>query len=128
MNTVSICVLALAGSLLTMLFTNEQKAYGRLIGLLVCVMIMMILLTRTRLFFTYLMQLGRRAHVESLYVEILVKMAGITLLTEGTADLCMQADNPVCAKQIKVFGRFCMLSVGYPLLTELVEIMDEMIR
>ncbi|SFP96644.1 stage III sporulation protein AD [Lachnospiraceae bacterium XBB1006] len=128
MSSISLCALALTGSLVAMLMLNEQKVYGKLIGLMVCTMISMVLLSRTRLFFNYLIQLGNRAHVESLYVEILIKMAGITLLTEGTADICMQAENPVCAKQVKVFGRFCILSAGYPLLTELVEIMEEMMR
>ena len=128
MNFISICAIALAGCLLAMLVSGEQKIYGRFIGLAVSLMLVAVLLTRAGRILRTLSRLAGQCGLTNVYMRVLLKMAGITMITEITADLCNQAENPVCAKQLKTLGRFFMLTAGLPLLTELMSLLNEMMR
>lgn len=128
MNTISICALAFGGCLLSMTVSGEHKTYGKIVSLLVCLMIIGALLMRAKDTFGFFNGICNRYSWNNYYVSLLMKMAGITLLTEVTADLCTQAENPVCAKQIKMLGRFCMLTAGLPLVTELFRLFDGVLR
>lgn len=128
MNSVSICGIVLAGTLLSMLVMGENKVYGKLIGLAVSLMLVAILLARAGKVFSTLTEFAKDFGLANVYIRVLLKMFGITMITEITADLCTQAENPVCAKQLKTLGRFFVLTAGLPLLTELVSLLNGMMR
>ncbi len=124
---VSICAIAIVGAILSMLLSEKQKVYSTIIGMVVSCIIFYFVVEKILDFFDIISLIEEKARVSSLYVDILLKMVGITLACEVTADLCSQADSAINGKQIRMFGKFCVLSIGYPIILELIELIDELL-
>lgn len=55
------------------------------------------------------------------YLEILLKIIGITYIAEFASDLCKDAGYQTIAGQIQIFGKLSVLAVSIPVLTALLD-------
>ncbi len=60
----------------------------------------------------------------SAYIRILVKIIGITYLSEFSSDLCKDAGANTLASQIELFGKLSILVLCMPVMTALLETVD----
>lgn len=58
------------------------------------------------------------------YIKILVKIIGITYLSEFSSDLCRDAGANTLATQVELFGKLSILVLCMPILTSLLETVD----
>lgn len=58
------------------------------------------------------------------YIRLLVKIIGITYLSEFSSDLCRDAGAATLATQIELFGKLSILVLCMPILTSLLETID----
>lgn len=58
------------------------------------------------------------------YIKILIKIIGITYLSEFSSDLCKDAGAATLASQIELFGKLSILVLCMPILTSLLETVD----
>lgn len=58
------------------------------------------------------------------YVKILIKIIGITYLSEFSSDLCKDSGANMLANQIELFGKLSILVLCVPVLTSLLETID----
>lgn len=58
------------------------------------------------------------------YIRILIKIIGITYLSEFSSDLCRDAGAATLATQIELFGKLSILVLCMPILTALLETID----
>lgn len=124
MDVMSVCEIALVGALFTLLLSSWQPQIGKLTGMAVILLILGLILYKIIGLLDLISIMESKLTVDDLYVDILLRMAGISLVCEMTADLCAQVDSGALAKQIRMFGRVCVLYVGYPLIAQLIELVD----
>lgn len=55
------------------------------------------------------------------YLQILMKIVGITYIAEFASDLCKDAGYQTVAGQIQIFGKLSVLAVSIPVLTALLD-------
>ena len=55
------------------------------------------------------------------YIQILMKIIGITYIAEFASDLCKDAGYQTVAGQIQIFGKLSVLAVSIPVLTALLD-------
>lgn len=60
----------------------------------------------------------------SAYIRILVKIIGITYLSEFSSDLCKDAGANTLASQMELFGKLSILVLCMPVMTALLETVD----
>ena len=58
------------------------------------------------------------------YFKLLLKIIGITYLSEFSADLCRDAGANTLASQIELFGKLSILVLCMPIMTSLLETVD----
>ena len=58
------------------------------------------------------------------YIKLLVKIIGITYLSEFSSDLCKDAGAGTLATQIELFGKLSILVLCMPIMTSLLETVD----
>lgn len=58
------------------------------------------------------------------YIKILIKIIGITYLSEFSADLCKDAGANTLAAQVELFGKLSILVLCMPILTSLLKTVD----
>ena len=57
--------------------------------------------------------------IESTYFSILLKMIGITYITEFSSDICKDAGYGALANQIGIAGKVTLISLSIPAITSL---------
>lgn len=68
-------------------------------------------------------ELRTAASIDSQYLEILLKMLGISYLSEFAASLCRDGGYGSAAGQIELFGKLSILVVSMPVVRALLETM-----
>ena len=63
--------------------------------------------------------------VENTYLNILLKMVGITYIGQFSAGLCKDAGYSSIANQIEVFGKLSVMAVSMPVVVALLETIHE---
>lgn len=58
------------------------------------------------------------------YIRLLIKIIGITYLSEFSSDLCRDAGAATLATQIELFGKLSILVLCMPILTALLKTID----
>lgn len=66
--------------------------------------------------------------VDSAFVKLALKTAGICILTRTAADTCRDCAETALATQIELVGRFLILGISLPLIKELLEISIGLIK
>jgi stage III sporulation protein AD len=59
--------------------------------------------------------------VQSSYMQVLLKIMGITYISEFAADICRDAGYSTIAGQIGVFSKLSILAVSMPIVTALLD-------
>ena len=59
--------------------------------------------------------------IQSAYIQVLLKIIGITYISEFAADICRDAGCAAVAGQIGVFAKLSILAVSMPILLALLE-------
>ncbi len=71
--------------------------------------------------------LSEHAVIEEKYFEILLKMLGISYVSEFAASLCRDGGYGSVAGQIELFGRLSILLVSMPVILSLLELMGRLL-
>ena len=59
--------------------------------------------------------------VQSAYIQVLLKIIGITYISEFAADICRDAGCSAVAGQIGVFAKLSILAVSMPIVSALLQ-------
>lgn len=73
-------------------------------------------------------QLGNRIGLESRYLQLILKMVGVAYLCQFSAELCRDAGETSVAGKIEMAGKLMILSLSMPLIYQLLQLIDSMIR
>ena len=74
-----------------------------------------------------LSRLERVLSVDTEYIALLVKMIGVTYLSEFASSLCRDAGYSAVAGQIELVGKLTILTIGMPIVLALFEMMVTMV-
>lgn len=72
-------------------------------------------------------RLERLLHLDMEYVALLMKIIGVTYLSEFSSSLCRDAGYSAVAGQIELVGKLTILTIGMPIVLALFELMVDMI-
>ncbi len=72
-------------------------------------------------------EIGASVSLESRYLEILLKMLGISYVSEFAASLCRDSGYGSAAGQIQMFGKLSILYVSMPVVLSLLEILGQLL-
>lgn len=65
--------------------------------------------------------------LDTVYIGTLIKMIGITYLTEFVSGICKDTGYQSVAGQIEVFGKLSILAVSMPVVTALLETVQDLL-
>lgn len=121
MIVVKVSLLGVLAVLLAMQFKVLRPEFAIYIGAacggLICLFIVEYLY---RVFHEF-EQLRRYVTANREYLNILLKMIGITYICEFSAGICRDAGFQAIAGQIEIFGKVCILLFGLPIVVSLME-------
>lgn len=124
MDGLPIFALAIAGAVIGMVLLEHKKEYGVFVGIVVGILILSFSISRLEILFRLIELVEAKTHIDGLYIQVMLKMTGIAIGCDLTSDICSQAGNAMIAKQVRIFGKVCIVVVGYPIMEQLVVMLD----
>lgn len=125
MEMVQVAVLGVAGTLLAVQFKNEKPEYGIYISLAIGILLLFAVLDRLDVLLDALGLIRSYMRADTIYMGTLMKMLGITYVSEFASGLCKEAGHQSIASQIELFGKLTILALGIPVLAALLTTIEE---
>jgi len=127
MSIIKLAILAITGVLLATMFKNGKNEYSLYIGLATSVIIFFYVISKVGIIVETINKVQSYISISQTYVEALIKMVGITYVSELTSSICKDAGYNSVSGQIEIFGKISILAVSMPIILSLMETIDKFI-
>ena len=125
MNMVQIGMIGVLGALLAIQFKGGKTEYGIYMSVAVSIVLFLCIVDRVEIFVRTIDEISRYISVDTGYLSTMLKMIGITYISEFSSSICKDTGYQTIAVQIEVFSKLTILAMGMPILLALLETIQE---
>ena len=118
----------LIGLILTQLLSNRDKSYASMLSIGVCAMVLLLGLRYLAPVVDFLRELEALGNLHSEMVKILLKAAGIGILTEISALLCTDSGNASLAQSLRILSAAVIMWLSLPVFRALLELIQRILE
>jgi len=120
-NALQIGIIGVAGSLLALQFKSEKAEYGVYISIALSILVFTGILGHLEMLIDTMRKIGSYINIDSIYISTLLKMLGITYVSELSSSICKDAGYQTIAGQIEIFGKLAVFMLSMPVLLTLLD-------
>jgi len=120
-NALQIGIIGVAGSLLALQFKSEKAEYGVYISIALSILVFTGILGHMEMLIDTMRKIGSYINIDSIYISTLLKMLGITYVSEWSSSICKDAGYQTIAGQIEIFGKLAVFMLSMPVLLTLLD-------
>lgn len=124
MGIVKICILAVAGVLLAVHVKAQRSEYAVVLSLAVCVLILLFSADRLSYIVDMISELMDMISFDTTYLILLLKLIGISYITEFAASLCKEAGFAAIAAQVELAGKLTMVFMSMPIAFSVLQVVS----
>ena len=128
MELYKVALLGITGVLFGIWFRESKQEYGYYIGFAVCLMIFTYGINKLFQLLEYVDEFNKLLGNNRYYINIFLKVVGVTYVCEFCANVCKDAGYSAVAGQVEVFGKLTVLLSGFPILLALIQTISELIE
>ena len=121
------CAGVLLAVFLILTLGSHGKNMGNLLAMAICCMVAGIALGYLRPVMDFLKQLENLGNLNGELIRILLKIAGIGMLTEITSMVCSDAGNSSMGKTLQLLGSVVILWLSVPIFNMLMDLLQEIL-
>lgn len=121
-----VAMIGVMAVLLAIPLRKDKSEYSMIIIMVACLLIGSLALWKIGDVIDFLKSLEGYLGDNSVYLKILLKMIGITYVSEFGAGLCRDAGYRAVADQIEFYGKLMILAVSMPILMTLFQVLSEL--
>lgn len=121
MNFIKIICGVMVGVLLVIKLKGSGSPMGTYLSIALSVFVLFYVLDRMTYVVNFFDQVMDDIGLESGYLEILIKIVGISYLCEFTANICREAGCVAVAGQVEISGKLTMMVLSMPILFAIVD-------
>lgn len=125
MEMIRIGIIGVIGVFVAVLIKQMHPEYSFIITLAAGTAVLFFSVGKLSYLLESLQKMQEYIPVETTYINILLKMIGITYVEQFSAGICKDAGYQATANQIEIFGRLTVLALGMPMITALLETIYE---
>ena len=116
MDIVKTAAVGIGAVLLALIFKTQRPEYATLIHLACCVAIFFCIMLKMKEVLSYITRLSSYIHIDDTYISSIMKMVGITYISEFASNICKDAGYSSVAGHIQVFAKLSVLVLSMPVL------------
>lgn len=121
MDMVKVSAAGVVTVLLALQFKKDKTEYGLYLCIAASVMILLYALQSFAAVVDVLEQMHIKLPTGSTYLNMLIKITGITYIAEFASNICKESGYLALAGQIEVFGKLSILALSMPVLLALLD-------
>ena len=125
MSVLTIGILGIAGALLAVELKGLKGEYGIYLVAAVGLVILFYGITKLKTVIETIRQVQSYIRLNRMYLEVLLKMIGITYIAEFSSGICKDAGYGSLGSQIEIFGKLSVLAVSMPILLALLDTVQQ---
>ena len=125
MSVLTIGILGIAGALLAVELKGLKGEYGTYLVAAVGLVIFFYGITKLKTVIETIRQVQSYIRLNRMYLEVLLKMIGITYIAEFSSGICKDAGYGSLGSQIEIFGKLSVLAVSMPILLALLDTVQQ---
>lgn len=119
-----IAVIGVAAALLALQVRQAKPEYGIYIGLAAGVMILWFTTEQILQVLSSIELIEQYVNIDPVYWSILLKITGITYLSEFAGNICRDAGYHTLAGQIELFAKILIMALGIPVVLALLQTIE----
>ena len=125
MTMIQIGVIGVTAAVLAVQLKGGKSEYGIYVCIAAGVILFSFIVDRLSIFVDTVSQIASYVNLDSGYLSVMLKMIGITYIAEFSSGICRDAGYQTLAGQIEIFGKLTILILGLPVLSALLETIQE---
>ena len=106
--------------LMAIQFKTIKPEYGIMISVVGCAFIFLYSLVRVNEIVEMVERLAGITSVSREYIKIILKITGVTFISEIASDIAKDCVYQAVANQVQIFGKLSVLVISFPVFTELI--------
>ncbi|MCI9417101.1 MAG: stage III sporulation protein AD [Eubacterium sp.] len=127
MDILKVSMFGISAVLLALILKSYRPEYSYYISIAVCICIFMFVGTKLELIIGYAEKMQSLIHLDNSYLEMILKMIGITYVAEFASNLCKDSGYHTIAGQIELFAKLSILAIGMPVMLAFMETIGELL-
>lgn len=125
MNIVQVGILGVVGAILAVQFKGGKAEYGIYISVGISIFIFLSIVGHLETIIRTVREISSFIDVDTTYISTLIKMLGVTYVSEFSAGICRDTGYQTIASQIEIFGKLTILVLSLPILLALLQTIQE---
>ena len=121
MEIIQIIGVGFAGILIAGILKEYKPEFKIYVSIVVGIIIFFIASDKLAIFINLIMELSNKLKVSSNFINILLKITGISILTEFAVSICKDSGENAIASKIDLGGKIIILIFSIPIISALLE-------
>lgn len=114
-------MIGITGVFLALFLKQTKPEYAVCVSVGTGILLLFLVGERLRLVIENIRLIQSAISIQSAYIQVLLKIIGITYISEFAADICRDAGCAAVAGQIGVFAKLSILAVSMPIVSALLQ-------
>ena len=127
MSFVGIMFLGIAAALMAVMLKQGKNEYSVYMIVAVTVCLSFFIISGMRTILEAIEKIKTYIHFDEAYLNTLIKIVGISYLTQFSTDLCKDCGNQALSNQLQIFGKISVLAVSMPVILSLLETINQVL-
>lgn len=114
-------MIGITGVFLALFLKQTKPEYAVCVSVGTGILLLFLVAERLRLVIENIRLIQSAISIQSAYIQVLLKIIGITYISEFASDICRDAGCAAVAGQIGVFAKLSILAVSMPIVSALLQ-------
>ncbi len=122
MDVIQIIGIGLVAVIISIILKENRPEFAVFISIVVGVIIIVGLIPNVKNIIDYIQNLSSKININSNFVNILLKITGIAILTEFAVSVCNDANEKAIGSKIDLGGKILIISMSLPIIKALLDV------
>lgn len=125
---INVAVIGIVAVLMAVIFKKVKEEFSLYISITACFIILMLGIGKLDVILDAVGRLQGYIKINKAYIGILVKIIGITYVTEFAASLCKDSGYQAIGDQVELVGKLSILAISMPILLALLDTINNFLN
>lgn len=118
---INVAVIGIIAVLVAIIFKKGREEYSLYISIAACFIILLLGIGKLEVILDTINRLQGYVRINKAYINILIKIIGITYVTEFASSLCKDSGYQAIGEQVELVGKLSILAISMPILLALLD-------